>query len=215
MKEQSEVLLKTCRALERNKINAHIANTPEQARKIALDFLSEGCMIAVGGSVTLRQLGIQQMLEDGPYRYTNRYVKGSFEFDKDLDEKQIRQSYLDAYTADVYFCGVNAITSDGKLLFVDGSGNRVSAIAYGPRKVVIVAGINKIVEDVHAGFERIRTIAAPMNNQRYGRQTPCTKTGRCVDCMHPERGCSDYLIVSYQKQADRIHVILVEQELGF
>lgn len=208
-------LLKTIRSLERNNITVHLAENREQALQIARSFLSEGCAVATGGSLTLRETGIQQMIEDGNYRYTNRYVKGTFTIDNTLDPQTIRQSYLDAYTADVYFTGANALTEEGELMYVDGQGNRISAISFGPRKVVNVVGVNKLVANREMGLQRIYTVAAPANSRRYGRRTPCAELGRCVQCKSELRGCSDYLIVSHQREQGRMHVILVEEELGF
>lgn len=208
-------LQKTIRALERNNITVHFAQNREQACQIARSFLTEGCAVAVAGSVTLRQTGIQQMIEDGNYQYTSRYVKGTFTFDKTLDPQTVRRSYLDAYTADAYFTGANALTEEGELMYVDGQGNRISAIAFGPGKVINVVGVNKLVKDREAGFQRIYTVAAPANSRRYDRTTPCVTLGHCVQCKSDQRGCSDYLIVSHQKEKGRMHVILVNEDLGF
>lgn len=203
------------RALERNNITFSFAENCAEARMLAKNFLENDCAVAVGGSLTLRQTGIQQMIEDGPYCYTNRYIKGTFSFDTSLDEKTVRKSYLDAYEADVYFTSANALTQSGELVYVDGQGNRISAIAFGPRKVVNVVGINKVVTDLPAAFERIARVAAPANNRRYERMTPCTRLGRCVQCASTQRGCSDYMIVSHQKEKGRMYVILVNETLGF
>ncbi len=202
-------------ALERNHINACVVSSVEQAKAQACAFLTEGCRVAVGGSVTLWQTGIMEQIENGHYFYNSRYKRGEFKLDDGLSEEQIQQSYKDAYTADVYFTSANAVTEDGKLVFVDGQGNRISAVAYGPRKVIVVIGLNKIVKDEQEAWERIRTIAAPQNNLRYQRTTPCVKTGYCVDCRHPDRGCSDYLVVAQQRDYRRIYVIIVEKTLGF
>lgn len=206
---------KTIRALERNNITVHFAADRERACQIAQSFLTDECAVAVAGSVTLRQTGIQQQIENGNYRYTNRYIKGTFTFDKTLDPQVVRQSYLDAYTADVYFTSANALTEEGELMYVDGQGNRISAISFGPKKVVNVVGVNKLVRDRSAGFDRIYTVAAPANSRRYDRTAPCVKLGHCVQCKSDQRGCSDYLIVSHQKEKGRMHVILVDEDLGF
>lgn len=210
-----ERLQKTIRALERNNITTYFAQTRAQARQFAREFLTEGCAVAVGGSVTLRETGIQQMIEQGNYRYTSRYEKGTFQFDNTLNPQTIRQSYLDAYTADVYFTSANAVTEEGELLYVDGQGNRISAVCFGPRKVVNVLGVNKLVGNREQGFARIYNVAAPANSRRYNRDTPCVRLGRCVQCRSAERGCSDYLVVSHQREAGRMYVILVNEALGF
>lgn len=208
-------ITKAMAALESNNMRAHYAKTSADALAIAASFLFDGCRVAVGGSLTLRETGIQQLIENGDYRYTSRYVKGSFDFDKSLSESEIRRSLLDAYDADVYLASANALTLAGEIMLVDGQGNRVSAIAFGPKKVVLAVGRNKLVKDIAEGFERIKTVAAPANSRRYGRGTPCAKLGYCVNCKHEQRGCSDYLIVSHQREKERIHVIIVDETLGF
>lgn len=210
-----ERLQKTIQALERNNFTVCYAEDREQARGFAREFLTEGCCVATAGSVTLRETGIQQMIEEGNYRYTNRYRKGTFDFDETLAPETVQQSYLDAYTADVYFTGANALTEEGELMYVDGQGNRISAVTFGPRKVVNVVGINKLVPDREQGFERIYQVAAPANSRRYHRSTPCVKLGRCIQCRNPQRGCSDYLILSHQREKGRMYVILVNEALGF
>lgn len=202
------------KALCGNNITLHYAQNSGQALEIAREFLPDGCAVAVGGSLTLRQTGIQQFIEEGNFHYTSRYVPGSFQIDDSLPQCVVRQSYMDAYQADVYFTGANALTMAGELVYVDGQGNRISAIAYGPRQVVNVVGCNKLVQDRQAAFHRIKTLAAPANNRRYKRTTPCVTLGYCVDCKNSQRGCSDYLVVSHQKTLGRMHVILVNAVLG-
>ncbi|MEA4912887.1 MAG: lactate utilization protein [Oscillospiraceae bacterium] len=208
-------LAKVSAAIEANHMRAHYARTPQEAFIIAKSFLTPGCKVAVGGSYTLRQIGIQQLIETGPYDYVNRYVPDTFEIDTTLPASTIEQSFLSAYDADVYFASANALTCSGELMFVDGQGNRVSAVSFGPRKVVLIVGENKIVDNIEAGFERIKTVAAPANNRRYNRSTPCVKLGYCTNCKHEQRGCSDYLILSHQRDKERIHIIVVAQSLGF
>jgi hypothetical protein len=111
--------------------------------------------------------------------------------------------------------GSNAITEDGKIVNIDGLGNRLAAFCFGPEKVIIVAGRNKIVKDVAAAIERVKNVAAPMNARRFGAATPCAKTDKCSDCDSPERICNLTLIIEKQRQPGRLTVILVNQELGF
>ncbi|MEG1808671.1 MAG: lactate utilization protein, partial [Oscillospiraceae bacterium] len=133
----ADKIARTMASLETNNMCAHYAATSEDALAIAASFLFEGCRVAVGGSVTLRETGILKMIENGAYLYTNRYQKGTFEFDESLSEEEKRKSLTDAYFADVYFASANALTQNGEIVNVDGQGNRVSAIAFGPKKVIL------------------------------------------------------------------------------
>ena len=122
---------------------------------------------------------------------------------------------LAAYDADVFLSSANAMTEDGVLVNIDGNANRVSAIAQGPKKVVIIAGMNKVCKDVDHAMKRARNVAAPINAQRFGLNTPCAKTGSCMDCKSPDTICCQFLITRYSRHKDRIHVILVNDNLGF
>ena len=126
-----------------------------------------------------------------------------------------RAAMLAAYDADVFLSSANAMTEDGILVNIDGNANRVSAIAQGPKKVVIVAGMNKVCKDLDHAMKRARNVAAPINAQRFGLNTPCSKTGACMDCKSPDTICCQFLINRYSRHAGRIHVILVNDNLGF
>ena len=122
---------------------------------------------------------------------------------------------LAAYDADVFLASANAITEDGILVNIDGNSNRVSAIAYGPRKVLFIVGMNKVCPDLDSAMKRARNVAAPINAQRFGLSTPCSKTGACMDCKSPDTICCQILITRFSRHRDRIHVILVNGNLGF
>ena len=122
---------------------------------------------------------------------------------------------LFAYNADVFLMSANAMTEDGILVNIDGNANRVSALAQGPRKVIVIAGMNKICDDVDGAMKRARNVAAPINAQRFGLNTPCAKTGSCMNCKSPDTICCQFLITRYSKHPGRIHVILVDDFLGF
>lgn len=206
-------ILKTIKALEKRRISAYYAESRQEAFCLAKKFLSPGISVAVGGSVTLREVELLQYIENGDFVYTNRYKAGVFEIDNRSSEDRIRQSYLDAYTADVYFSGSNAITEKGEIFNVDGQGNRVSALSFGPKQVVILVGRNKIVPNLEAAWERVRKLAAPANNMRYRNSVPCTKTGFCVDCRAEERSCCNYLLIRWQRKRGRMHVILIDEDI--
>ena len=140
---------------------------------------------------------------------------GNYSFiDRDAYEDK-RAAMLLAYDADVFLSSANAITEDGILVNIDGNANRVSAIAQGPKKVVFIVGMNKVCPDVDSALKRARNVAAPINAQRFGLSTPCCKTGSCMDCKSPDTICCQFLVTRFSRHAERIHVILVNDSLGF
>jgi len=156
--------------------------------------------------MTLKETGVLGFLEaGGDFRYINRYAPGA------NDIEVCRQ----ALSCDIYLSGTNALTMDGKLYNIDGQGNRVAALSFGPEKVIVVAGYNKIVADIPAARERMRLICAPTNAVRLSKQTPCTTTGVCQDCSSPERLCSQELVTGWQENVKRICVFILGQPYGF
>ena len=143
-------------------------------------------------------------IKDGSRRYIDRETAA----DK-------RAAMLAAYDADVYLASANAITEDGILVNIDGNSNRVSAIAYGPRKVLFIVGMNKVCPDLDSALKRARNVAAPVNAQRFGLDTPCSKTGACMDCKSPDSICCQFLVTRFSRHPGRIQVILVNDNLGF
>ena len=125
------------------------------------------------------------------------------------------EGLMAAYNADVFLSSANALTDDGILINIDGNSNRVSCIAQGPKKVIFIVGINKICSDLDSAMKRARNIAAPANAQRFDIKTPCKETGKCFDCKSPDTICCQFLITRYSRHKDRIHVILVNDTLGF
>lgn len=150
------------------------------------------------------EIGLEDAVKNGNYEYCDRAAM-----------KDKREAELFAYSADVYLGSVNAITEDGVLVNIDGNSNRVSAYAYGPKKLVLIVGLNKVASDADAAMKRARNEAATINAQRFGLSTPCSKTGRCMDCKSPDNICCQFLITRFSKHKDRIHVILVNENLGF
>ena len=141
--------------------------------------------------------------------------EGNYNFiDRDAMEDK-RAAMLAAYDADVYLASANAVTEDGMLVNIDGNSNRVSAMAYGPRKLILIVGMNKVCDDLDGAMKRARAVAAPANAQRFDIQTPCTKLGACMDCKSPDTICCQFLITRYSRHVGRIHVILVNDALGF
>lgn len=192
------------KGLNSRNMSGYYAENKEEALKIALSLIPEGSKVTNGGSFSIREIGLVDAMINGNYDYCDR--------DKTSDK---RAAELFAYDADVFMGSANAITEDGVLVNIDGNSNRVSAFAYGPRKLVLVVGMNKVTKDVDSALKRARNEAAPINAQRFGLNTPCSKTGACMDCKVPDTICCQFLITRYSKHNDRIHVILVNENLGF
>ena len=193
------------RGLKSRNMTGHYAADREEALRIALGLIPEGASVTMGGAMSAHEIGLVQALKEGPYNFIDR--------DACADK---RAAMLAAYDADVFLSSVNAMTSDGILVNIDGNSNRVSAIAQGPKKVVFIVGMNKVCgADLDSAMKRARNVAAPTNAQRFGLSTPCTKTGTCMDCKSPDTICCQFLITRYSRHADRIHVILVNDSLGF
>lgn len=204
-KKRNDLLAeKMIKGLGRRNMTGYYAQNKEEALKIALSLIPEGSKVTKGGSASVAEIGLEQALKDGNYNYCNR--------DAATDK---RAAELFAYDADVFLGSCNAITEDGVLVNIDGNSNRVSAYAYGPRKLVLVVGMNKVAKDVDAALKRARNEAAPINAQRFGLDTPCTKIGSCMDCQSPDTICCQFLITRASRHKDRIHVILVNESLGF
>jgi len=186
---------------------ARAFDEPGSATEYLFSLIPEGSKVGLGGSVTLDELGVVDRLRSGPWRLIDRYAA--------IDWESRMNAYREALLADVFVTGVNAITRRGELVCIDCSGNRVAAMIFGPRRVIVVAGVNKVVEDLDEAFARLRKIA-PLNCRRLGHKTPCAETGRCSDCMNPQRMCNyTGIIHDGLKEKDRIHVILIAEDLGF
>ena len=203
---------RTMDALEKNHIRTYYMLTKEDAVKQVEALLQEGNVISCGSSVTLSESGTLALVKNGHYRFIDR---DSGEFTREEADRR-------GHNADVFLMSSNAITENGELYNVDGNSNRVSALAHGPKKVIVVAGYNKIVSDLPAAIKRIKEIAAPANGIRLGTNTPCAKIGHCCNCNgHMTSGCAttdrmciNYLVTAYQR-TERIHVIIVGEELGY
>ena len=195
---------KVIKGLESRQMSGYYAANREEALKIALSLIPEGSTVTMGGAMSAHEIGLPQALAEGNYNFIDR--------DK-MEDK--RAAMLAAYDADFFLASANAMTEDGVIVNIDGNSNRVSAIAQGPRHVLFIVGMNKICDDVDGALKRARNVAAPINAQRFGLNTPCTKTGSCMDCKTPDTICCQFLITRYSKHPGRIHVILVNDYLGF
>lgn len=197
-------------ALRKNNMYCECVENTEEALDVISTLIHPGDTVALGGSMSLFEAGVIDMLRNGTYNFLDRYETG-------LSKEQINEIYEKSFSADVYFMSSNAITEKGELYNVDGNGNRVAALVYGPKSVIVVAGYNKIVKDVEEARKRVCEIAAPANAVRLNTNSPCTQTGRCVNCMSDLRICATTVITGHQmpKFKDRIKVILVGEELGY
>ncbi len=194
-------------ALKKNNITGIYVETKEEARKLLLSMIPEGSKVAQGGSLSLTQAGIIDVLRQGDYHFLDRLKPG-------LTEAETEALRRESLLSDVYLMSTNALTLDGKLVNIDGYGNRVAALSYGPLKVIVLAGINKIVPDQEAAIQRIKNYVAPVHARRRNRPVPCAKTGVCVDCRAPERSCNILSVIEHQRDKERITVIICGEELG-
>lgn len=212
----NEIITLVMDRLRKNRMATDYVATKEEAVNLVKQLIPEGSKVACGGSVSLAESGVIDLLKSGNYTYFDRS-------DPNATPEQREIATRAGATADVYLCSSNAVTHNGELYNVDGNCNRISSIAYGPQKVIMVVGINKIVPDLEAAIHRVKTIAAPKNSKRLHCDTYCYNTGVCfgVDgkmtdgCASPSRICCNYLISAYQRHPDRIHVILVGESLGY
>ena len=195
---------KVIKGLESRNMTGYYAKTKEEALQMALELIPEGSSVTMGGGMSVHEIGLVKALKEGNYNFIDR---------DEMEDK--RAAMLFAYDADVFLMSANAMTEDGILVNIDGNANRVSALAQGPRKVIVIAGMNKICDDVDGAMKRARNVAAPINAQRFGLNTPCAKTGSCMNCKSPDTICCQFLITRYSKHPGRIHVILVDDFLGF
>ncbi|MBR1759535.1 MAG: lactate utilization protein [Lachnospiraceae bacterium] len=195
---------KVIKGLASRNMTGYYAKTKEEACQIALSLIPEGATVTMGGGASISECGLLDVVKGGNYQFIDRNAYADR-----------REAQLLAYDADVYLMSANAMTEDGVLVNIDGNANRVSALAYGPKKVILVVSMNKICKDVDSAMKRARNVAAPINAGRFGLNTPCSKTGACADCKSPDTVCCQFLITRYSKHNDRIHVILVNEDLGF
>ena len=209
LKETEEVQAKTIsKVLEKRNMKGYYCEDCASAVKLAEELVPAGSTVSFGGSMSLSDSGVMDMLRN---RSDIRLIDRS----KAQTPEETKQMYRDSFSADVYFMSTNAITLDGELINIDGNGNRVAALIYGPDKVVMVVGMNKLVSTVEDGINRVSDIAAPANGVRLNKQTPCATTGFCHDCFSPECMCSHTVITRRCGTPNRIHVILVGETLGY
>ena len=195
---------KVIKGLNSRNMTGYYAADREEARQLALALISEGASVTLGGAMSAHEIGLVDTLKEGNYNFIDR---------DEYEDK--RAAMLVAYDADVFLSSANAMTEDGILVNIDGNANRVSAICQGPKKVLFIVGMNKVCDDIDGAMKRARNVAAPSNAQRFGLSTPCAKTGSCMNCKSPDTICCQFLITRFSRHPGRIHVILVNDFLGF
>lgn len=207
-------------ALRKNRMQAYYVDRTDDVPAQVAALLREGDRVAVGGSMTLFETGVINLLRTGSYHFLDRTLPG-------LTAEGVRRIQLESFGADVYLTSVNAITEAGELYFVDGNGNRAAAVLFGPERVILVAGANKIVSDLDAAVRRVKNTAAPANALRLDCDTHCRHTGRCAalehkagagmtdGCGSADRICCDYVVLGRQRSPGRITVVLVGEAIGY
>ena len=213
----TEMIRKTMENLERNGIQPFFAETKAEVVPLVKTLVPAGSSVSNGGSISLAETGVSALLESGVYDFIDR---------RGLEGEALRNSYIRAFGCDAYFCSSNAVTENGELYNVDGNSNRVACIVFGPKQVIIVVGVNKIVPDINAAIKRVKECAAPPNTKRLNCKTPCAATGKCISlesedslmcdgCKSPQRICCNYVVSAQQRHKNRIKVIIVNEELGY
>ena len=210
-------LERTAESLRKNNIEAYIAETSAEAVKICEGLLKDGETISCGGSVSLAESGVLDLMRSGRYNFLDRSTAS--------DRAEVEKIYRETFSADVFLTSANAVTENGEIYNVDGNSNRVAAICFGPEMVIFVVGYNKIVRNIDEAFLRVKRCAAPPNADRLNCGSPFTETGECVSvkaggdmtagCRCEGRICCNYVVSAYQRKKGRMKVILVKEELGF
>ena len=202
--KRGELLVKNLRSRH---FEAYYCESREQALEKALELIPVGATVGWGGALSAKQIGLLDAMNNGNYNAIDR--------DKAPNPEQRKQAMKRCLLADVFITGANALSMDGQMVNIDGNGNRVAPIVYGPESIIVIAGMNKVMDTLDAAMIRARTVAAPMNKQRFDLKTPCEVTGTCGDCKSEGCICNQILITRNSKPAGRIKMILVGEDLGF
>lgn len=198
---------RTLEALRKNNMEGFLITKQDELINKIEELVKEGSKVSFGGSMTLFEANVMEHLRSGRYELLDRYKEG-------LTPKEIKEIYREVFFCDAYFTSSNAITEEGELYNVDGNGNRVAAMLYAPDKVIVIAGVNKIVKDINEAISRVENYSAPANAKRLNRKTPCTVTGKCMNCNSPERICREYTVIK-KPTPNRIFVLLLNEEYGY
>lgn len=202
--KRGELLVKN---LKKRHFDAIYCQTNEEALAKALSWIPEGATVGWGGATSAQQIGLMAAVNAGNYKAIDR--------DQCKTPEEREQAAKDCLFADVFLTGANALSLDGEMVNIDGNGNRVGAIVYGPKTVIVIAGMNKVAETLDDAITRARTVAAPINQQRFQLNNPCTVTGTCADCKSESCICNHIVITRHCRPAGRIKFVIVGEELGF
>ena len=195
------------KALESRNMEAYYVKTKEDAVKKALELIPEGSTVNMGGSASVREVGLIDAVSAGNYTFYDR--------DQARTAEEKNEIALKAFTCDWFLGSVNAMSEDGVFVNIDGNANRVAAYAFGPKNVLLIIGMNKVVNTEEDAMHRARNEAAPINTQRFGIDTPCVKNGSCFDCKSPDCICCQIMVTRFSRIPKRFKVILVDEALGF
>lgn len=208
----------TMQALRQNNMLPFYVSAKEEIIPLIETLIEKKSSVAFGGSMSLNAIGAVEFIRKGDYNLIDRY-------EADITPEERKKRLKEAFFADVMLTSTNALTTGGDLINVDGIGNRVAAMIYGPESVIVVAGVNKIVDNIEEGFDRIKKTAAPLNCKRLSVNSYCSKAGECMGLSQEnrtitsgcrgERICCDYTVMSYQRSKDRIKVIICGDEIGY
>ncbi len=204
----NERIKKTILNLQRNNMQGYFVEDSKDLLSQLSTLLVKGERIGCGDSVTLEQTGVFEYLRSGAYTFYDKHQPG-------LTSEQKREIYLKNFYSDTFITGTNAVIVNGQLFNIDGNGSRVAPMLYGPKQVIVVAGINKIVDTVDDAVYRARQVAAPLDAKRLNKDTPCVKLGKCIDCKHKQRICNDFVLISRQFIKNRIKVFLLNGVYGY
>ena len=201
--KRASVLVKNLRSRH---FEAYYCDTRQDALAKALELIPEGSLVSWGGAMSAQQIGLIGAMRVGNYRTIDR--------DKCVTAEEREQAMKDALFCDTFLMGANAMSMDGEMVSIDGTGNRIGALVYGPKSVIVIVGMNKVVDNLDEAIRRARTVAAPKNKQRFGDGTPCAVTGVCGDCKSEKCICNHIVITRHCRPVGRIKFIIVGEELG-
>lgn len=198
---------RTIKALKKNNFDARFFPKASAALEEIWKMIPEGAVVGYGGSLTLTQIGFIDEIQKRPVKFLNPFAKG-------LSPEEGERIRREVFTADFFFASSNALTEDGKLFNIDATGNRVGAMMFGPKKVILICGANKIVKDIAEAQKKVQEWTAPLNVKRLGYKCPCGQTGECSDCASPERICNAYVVLAKKPRRTDISIFLIGEVLG-
>lgn len=209
IKEQQEILAKNIiQNLEKRHMKGYYCHTPQEVLSLVSALIPSGTSVSWGGTMTLKELGVTDTLKS---RDDITLLDGSLA----KSQEEIDSLYRQVFSSDTYLMSSNAITVDGQLLNIDGTGNRVAALIFGPKQVLVIAGMNKVCRNLEEAMSRVRNIASPPNCIRLNKKTPCAANGTCADCLSPDCICNQIVTTRNSRDPERIKVILVEGNWGY